>query len=239
MRVLAILQARMSSRRLPGKVLRPILGRPMLALQLERLRRCRRIDRLIVATSTGASDEPIAALCEREGTGCFRGSLEDVLDRYYQAARPHRPAQVVRLTADCPLADPGIIDRVIGFHLEGGYDFTSNSRMRTFPVGLDVSVFRRTLLEQAWRDAKLPAEREHVTLYMKSHPERYRLGDFRDAQDRSALRWTVDEPADLQFVTAVYERLYPANPRFDAQDVHRLLAREPGLAEINRRAGRT
>ncbi|HJS39355.1 MAG TPA: glycosyltransferase family protein [Burkholderiales bacterium] len=235
--VLAILQARMSSRRLPGKVLRPILGRPMLSLQIERLRRCRRIDRLIVATSSDPSDAPIAELCSRERIDCFRGDLQDVLDRFYQAASRYAPEHVVRLTGDCPLADPGLIDRVIDFHLEGGYDFTGNALVRTFPRGLDVSVFRHALLREAWREAQRPAEREHVTLYMKAHPERYRLGDFRDAQDRSHLRWTVDEPADFDFVRAVYERLYPANPSFGSADVYRLLEREPGLAAMNRVAG--
>lgn len=235
--VLAILQARMSSRRLPGKVLRPILGRPMLSLQIERLRRCRRIDRLIVATSSDPSDAPIAELCSRERIDCFRGDLQDVLDRFYQAASRYAPEHVVRLTGDCPLADPGLIDRVIDFHLEGGYDFTGNALVRTFPRGLDVSVFRHALLGEAWREARRPEEREHVTLYMKAHPERYRLGDFRDAQDRSHLRWTVDEPADLDFVRAVYERLYPANPSFGSADVYRLLEHEPGLAAMNRVAG--
>lgn len=233
-RVMAILQARMTSRRLPGKVLRTILGRPMLALQLERLKRCAGAQKLIVATSTDASDEAIAALCEREGTECFRGSLEDVLDRFHQAALTYRPDHVVRLTADCPLADPELIDRVIEFHLEGGYDFTSNALVRTYPTGLDASVVRRAALEQAWREARLPAEREHVTLYMKAHPERFRIGDFRDTQDRSSLRWTVDEPADFDFVRAVYERLYAQNPRFGMDDVFELLAREPALADINR-----
>lgn len=235
--VLAILQARMSSRRLPGKVLRPILGRPMLSLQIERLRRCRRIDRLIVATSSDPSDAPIAELCSRERIDCFRGDLQDVLDRFYQAASRYAPEHVVRLTGDCPLADPGLIDRVIDFHLEGGYDFTGNALVRTFPHGLDVSVFRHALLGEAWREAQRPAEREHVTVYMKAHPERYRLGDFRDVQDRSHLRWTVDEPADFDFVRAVYERLYPANPSFGSADVYRLLEREPGLAAMNRVAG--
>jgi spore coat polysaccharide biosynthesis protein SpsF len=236
--VLAILQARMSSRRLPGKVLRTILGRPMLSLQIERLRRCRRIDRLIVATSSDPSDAPIADLCSRERIDCFRGDLQDVLDRFYQAASRYAPEHVVRLTGDCPLADPGLIDRVIDFHLEGGYDFTGNALVRTFPVGLDVSVFRHALLGQAWREARRPEEREHVTLYMKAHPERFRLGDYREAQDRSNLRWTVDEPADFDFVRAVYERLYPANPSFDSADVYRLLEREPGLAAMNRVAGK-
>ena len=232
--ILAIVQARVSSRRLPGKVLLPILGRPMLALQLERLRRCRRPARLLVATSTDASDAPVAALCEREGVECFRGSLEDVLDRFYRAALVHRPDHVVRLTADCPLADPGLIDRVIEVHLEGSYDFTSNALVRTFPRGLDASVFRRALLEAAWREAKRPEEREHVTLYMKAQTGRYRFGDVRDDTNRSHLRWTVDEQADFDFVRAVYERLYPANPAFGSEDVYRLLEREPGLADINR-----
>lgn len=231
---LAILQARMSSRRLPGKVLRPILGRPMLALQLERLRRCRAPDRLIVATSTDASDEPIAALCDREGLECFRGSLEDVLDRYYRAALPLHPDHVVRLTADCPLADPALIDRVIRFHVEGAYDFTSNAIVRTFPAGLDVAVLRLSALDDAWREAKRPDEREHVTLFMRRNPARYRIGAYRDAQDRSGYRWTVDEQADFDLVRTIYERLYPVDPGFGTEDIYRLLARDPALMEINR-----
>lgn len=230
---LAILQARMSSRRLPGKVLRPILGRPMLALQLERVRRCRELDRLIVATSTDPSDEPIAALCAGEGIGCFRGSLEDVLDRYHQAALPLRPDHVVRLTADCPLADPALIDQVIQFHIEGGHDFTSNAIVRTFPAGLDVGIFRLAVLTDAWREAKRPDEREHVTLFMRRNAARYRIGAYRDAQDRSGYRWTVDEQADFDLVRTIYERLYPVDPAFGTDDIYRLLARDPALTEIN------
>jgi spore coat polysaccharide biosynthesis protein SpsF len=224
----------MSSTRLPGKVLRTILGRPMLSLQLERLRRCRRMEKLLVATSNNASDTPIAELCEHEQIECFRGSLEDVLDRFHQATLPHRPEHVVRLTADCPLADPELIDRVIQFHIDGGYDFTSNAIARTFPRGLDAAVFRHALLVEAWREARLPAEREHVTLFMKKHPTRYRIGAYSDARDRSHHRWTVDEQADFDFVAAVYERLYPHKPEFGSDDVYRLLEREPDLSDINR-----
>lgn len=236
--VIAILQARVSSSRLPGKVLRPILGRPMLARQLERLRRSRRIEKLLVATSDDPSDQPIAELCAAEAVACVRGSLHDVLDRYYQAAKPLAPAHVVRLTGDCPLTDPELIDAVVEFHLRGGYDFTSNAIEPSFPDGLDVAVFRYRLLEHAWQGATLASEREHVTLFMRRQPERFRIGAYKGSPDRSQMRWTVDEPADLAFVTAVYERLYPGKPDFGSGDIYQLLEREPELLLLNRGIGR-
>ena len=236
--VLAIVQARASSSRLPAKVLRPILGRPMLARQLERLRHSRRIDQLLVATSDDASDQPIADLCAAESVACFRGSLDDVLDRCYQAAKPFQPSRVVRLTGDCPLADPELIDRVIEFHLQGGYDFVSNAIEPTFPDGLDSAVFRFELLEQAWREARLPSEREHVTPFMRHHPERYKIGSYKGSPDRSYMRWTVDEPADFAFVCAIYERLYPGKADFGSEDIYRLLDKEPELLRLNGGIGR-
>lgn len=232
--VLAILQARMSSRRLPGKVLKPILGRPMLAMQIERLRRCGQIDHLVVATSLDATDTAIAQLCDAEEVPCYRGSLDDVLDRYYQAARLFQPSYVVRLTGDCPLADPYLIDEIIKFCRDGGYDFVSNAIERTFPVGLDAAVLRYSVLEQTWQEATLPAEREHVTQYIRHHPERFKIGTYTNSTNRSHLRWTVDEPADFSFVNAIYERLYPDNPGFRSDDIYQLLEREPDLLEINR-----
>ena len=236
--ILAIVQARVSSSRLPAKVLRPILGHPMLSRQLERLRRCRNVGKLLVATSDDSSDQPIAELCAAESVACFRGSLDDVLDRFYQAAKPLQPTHVVRLTGDCPLADPELIDRVIEFHLQGGYDFVSNAIEPTFPDGLDAAVFRIQLLEQAWREAKLPSEREHLTLFMRHHPERYRIGSYRGSLDRSYMRWTVDEPADFAFVSAVYQRLYPQNPDFSSENIYRLLKEEPELLQLNGGIGR-
>lgn len=236
--VLAVVQARASSSRLPAKVLRPILGRAMLSRQLERLRRCRRIDKLLVATSEDVSDQPIADLCAAESVACFRGSLVDVLDRFYQAAKPLLPSHVVRLTGDCPLADPELIDRVIEFHLQGGYDFVSNAIEPTFPDGLDAAVFRFPLLEQAWREARLPSEREHVTLFMRHHPERYKIGSYKGSPDRSFMRWTVDEPADFVFVSTIYERLYPGKPDFGSEDIYRLLNDEPELLRLNDRIAR-
>ena len=229
--ILGILQARASSRRLPGKVLKPILGRPMLERQIERLRRARRMDALVVATSSDASDDPIAALCESLAVDCFRGSLDDVLDRFCQAARPHAPRAVVRLTGDCPLADPEVIDSLIEAQARSGCDYTTNTLPpRRIPDGLDAEVIAMSCLTAAWRDAALPSEREHVTPFIYNHPERFRLERQDQPSDLSHLRWVVDEPEDFAFIAAVYEALYPTNPAFTTADVLTLLEARPDIA---------
>jgi len=228
--ILGILQARASSRRLPGKVLKPILGRPMLERQIERLRRARRLDKLVVATSTDASDEAIAALCQSLAIDCFRGSLDDVLDRFYQAARRYAPRAVVRLTGDCPLADPQVIDQLIDMHVTGGFDYISNVVRRSYPDGLDAEVMEFHCLETAWREATLPSEREHVTPFIRSQREHYRFGDLVQPQDLSNQRWVVDDPEDFTFVSAIYEALYPANPAFTTADILALLEHRPDIA---------
>ncbi|WP_420993403.1 cytidylyltransferase domain-containing protein [Cupriavidus sp. 30B13] len=233
MTVMALLQARTSSTRLPGKVLKPLLGEPMILRQIERLRRARNIGRLMVVTSDSPSDDALAACCAAAGVEVFRGSLDDVLDRFYSAVRDIRPEHVVRLTADCPLADPEVIDAVIDFYLEGGYDYASNVLPPTYPDGLDVEVFRFSVLETIWREASLPSQREHVTSFIYQHPERFRLGGLTREKDLSSLRWTVDEPSDLMFVEAVYQALYGDNPAFLMADVLRLMAQRPELLEIN------
>jgi spore coat polysaccharide biosynthesis protein SpsF len=230
--ILGILQARASSRRLPGKVLKPILGRPMLERQIERLRRSKRMERLVVATSADASDDAIAALCQSLAVDCFRGSLEDVLDRFYQAARRAAPRAVVRLTGDCPLADPIVIDRLIELHTAGGHQYTSNTLTRSFPDGLDAEVVDFGCLESAWREARLPSEREHVTPFIYHHPKRFRLGNLAEPDDLSHLRWVVDEPEDLAFIAAIYEALYPDNPAFTTADILALLERRPDIAAL-------
>src|SRR5476649_1017963 len=151
----AILQARVSSSRLPGKVLKPILGRAMLLHQLDRVRRAGSLDDLVVATSTESGDDAIETMCAAEGIRCFRGSLNDVLDRFYQAALPFNPDYIVRLTGDCPLADPELIDRVVNFLITGGFDIAGAAP--TFPDGLDVEAMRFSILETAWREATLPS----------------------------------------------------------------------------------
>lgn len=231
--MLAILQARCSSSRLPGKVLKPILGEPMIARQIERLRRSQRISRLIVATSNEASDDPLAKLCGELGIACFRGSLDDVLDRFYQAAKTFPTEHVLRLTGDCPLAAPEVIDGCIDFHLAGNYDYSTNALHETFPDGLDVEVFRFSCLEEAWKEARLPSEREHVTPFIHRRPERYRIGHYQQAQNLSGLRWTVDRAEDFQLVEAVYKELYPAKPAFTTADILALLERRPELVTLN------
>jgi spore coat polysaccharide biosynthesis protein SpsF len=230
--VLAILQARVSSSRLAGKVLKPILDRPMLQHQIDRIRRAESLDALVVATSVDASDDPVAALCERAQVACFRGSLDDVLDRFHQAARPYSPRIVVRLTGDCPLIDPMIIDRVVDFFRSGDFDLARTAD--TFPDGLDVEVMRIEILEQAWKSATRPSDREHVTLFVNRQPERFRIGEYGSATDLSHLRLTVDEPQDFELVRAIYETLYPSNPAFTTDDVLGLLAARPTLVDLNR-----
>ena len=230
---LAILQARVSSSRLPGKVLKPILRRPMLELQLERVMRAVRIDRLVVATNAEVSDDPIADLCRKIGVAVFRGNLNDVLDRFYLAAKPYCPDVIVRLTGDCPLADPAVIDYAIEYFLAHDLDYVSNCVERTYPIGLDVEVFRFICLEKSWREARLPSEREHVTPFIKNHPEWFSIGHIKSPVDLSHHRWTVDEPQDFAFVRAVYEALYPRNPRFTTDDILDFLSDHPEITMLN------
>lgn len=232
---LAVLQARVTSSRLPGKVLKPILGKPMLLRQIERVKRARRLSGLVVATSSDASDDDIERLCLEAGIECYRGSLEDVLGRFFEAAKSYSPVHVVRLTGDCPLADPQVIDYVIHRHLEGGFDYTSNSIERTYPDGLDVEVMKFSALEAAFREAVLPSEREHVTPFIYKHPERFRIGQATQSRDHSALRWTVDEPEDLVLIERIYEALYPRDPGFGQERIVAFLEENPELLDLNSR----
>lgn len=233
MRVLGVLQARFSSSRLPGKVMLPILGRPMLARQLERLRRAGSLDGLMIATSLSATDDPVARLAEEESLPVFRGSLEDVLDRFYSASLPYAPEHCVRLTGDCPLTDPQLVDTLVAAHLGGDHDYTSNALEPTFPDGMDVEVVRFACLEEAWREATLLSQREHVMPFITGQPGRYRLCSYKGGRDLSALRWTVDEPDDFELIRAIYEELYPADPAFSTSDVLALLERRPELKTLN------
>lgn len=233
MTIIALLQARCSSSRLPGKVLKPLLGKPMILRQIERLRRVRGIDELVVVTSEASSDDELAEVCRNAGITVFRGSLDDVLDRFYRAIESKTVDHVVRLTADCPLTDPATVDAVIDFYLEGGFDYASNTLSPTYPDGLDAEIFRAEVLRTIWREASLPSEREHVTSFIYKHPERFRLGNLTNAHDLSSLRWTVDTPEDFRFVEAVYGKLYAGNPEFDFADVLSLLSHQPELQAIN------
>lgn len=231
--ILAIIQARLSSTRLPEKVLKPLLGKPMLLRQIERLQHVKQIDKLLVATSVEALDDGIEELCVNHNITCFRGSLDDVLDRYYQAAKPYNPKYIVRLTADCPLTDPAVIDDVVSFYFRGDYDYASNALTPTFPDGLDIEIFKFSCLEQAWKEARLSSEREHATPYIYNNPQLFNLVNYENSVDFSHLRWTVDEPEDFEFVTKVYEALYLNDPEFSMDDILKLLKEQPALLKIN------
>jgi spore coat polysaccharide biosynthesis protein SpsF len=237
MRVLAVLQARTTSSRLPAKVLAPIRGRAMILRQIERVRRARSLDGLVVATSDDASDDALAALLAGAGVAAHRADLDDVLARFAGALGGREADHVVRLTGDCPLADPAVIDATVAHHLAEGADYTSNCAAPTFPDGLDVEVMRADALRAAAAEARLPSEREHVTPWLRAHPERFRLAELRAPVDRSALRLTVDTPADLAFVRAVYDALHPLNPDFGTDAVLALLDARPDIAALN--AGQT
>lgn len=231
--ITTILQARTGSSRLPGKVLMDLLGAPMLARQVERLRRAKHLGRLVIATSDASADDALEALATEIGVDFVRGPLDDVLRRYAIAAERFPSEHVIRVTGDCPLADPDVFDLVVAQHFETGADYSSNTIPPTFPDGLDVEVVKASLLLEADRLADRPSEREHVTMYFKNRPERFNLQNVTSNTDLSAERWTVDEPQDFAFVEAVYARLYPANPAFGWRDVLSLLEREPGIAALN------
>ncbi len=196
------------------------------------------LDKCLVATSAEASDNPIEELCRQIGVTCRRGALEDVLDRFYRAAFTQIPAHVVRLTADCPLIDPTLIDDLLQAYQRAPYGYYGNAVERTYPDGLDVEVFPFVNLKIAWQEARLPEEREHVTPFLWRNPQRFSPGSYLDTTDRSQLRWTVDEPRDLAFVQRVFAELHPHNPAFTRHDVFRLLEQQPEIAQINAGCGR-
>ena len=229
------IEARMTSTRLPGKVLKLAAGRPLLAHMIARLERCAALDRIVIATSANATDDPIAALAERLGVGCFRGSEDDVLGRVLAAARAHDAEVVVETSGDCPLIDPAIVSEVVARFSDGGVDYCSNTLERTYPRGMDVQVFPTAVLAEVDRLTDAPADREHVSLYIYEHPERYRLRSVRAEHARGAdVRLTVDTPEDLALVREVLEALYPANPGFSLADVLDLLDARPELRALNR-----
>lgn len=229
--ILALLQARMSSTRLPGKVLKPLAGAPLILRQIERVRRSRRIDRLVVATSDQPSDDTLASALQDAGVEVFRGPLDDVLARFLGALDAFPAEQVVRLTADCPLIDPQLIDAVIELHLRTGADYSPNRLAAAgFPKGQDVEVITAAALRRAGAEAATPEEHEHVTWGVWNHPDRYRISRLEPPVDEGDIRWTVDRPDDLEFVQAVYAALYPAKPAFSSDDIRAFVRANPQWA---------
>ena len=240
MTAVAIIQARMGSSRLPGKILADLAGQPMLARCVARVGRAQLLDEVLVATTTSPADDATAELCAARGWRCFRGSEDDVLDRYYQAARLHGADLVVRVTSDCPFIEPEIVDRVMREFgdRQPHVDYVSNFIPgRTYPRGLDVEVFTVRALERAWREDGNSAWREHVTEYILRNPDRFRLHGVRHSENLSRWRWTVDTAEDLRLAKLIYDAF--RHDLFSWRDVLDLLAKHPQWAEINRNVAQT
>jgi len=227
--VLGVVQARMSSSRLPGKVLEPILGKPMIVRQLERLARCSRLTDIVVATSTNPEDDHLAEVVRDAGWEVFRGPQQDVLGRFITVLDARPSPAIARLTADCPLTSPEVVDLVVVAFEATDVDYLSNTLKPTYPDGLDVEVVRTEALKRIANTSTDPHEREHVTLGVYRRPDEFRIQSFTDplGRDHSGLRWTVDNADDLAFVRAVYAALLPTHPRFEYDDVLRWLEQNP------------
>jgi spore coat polysaccharide biosynthesis protein SpsF len=233
MRVVGIIQARMGSTRLPGKVLKDICGETMLARVVRRVQRARTLSQVIVATTISPADDLLVAECKRLEVTVFRGAEQDVLDRYYWAAQANLAEAVVRITSDCPLIDPGVVDQVVYAFLSAEPDYASNTLERTYPRGLDIEVMAAASLERAWREAREFYQRVHVTPYFYENPNLFCLLSVKAESDYSGYRLTVDTPEDLVFVQKVYARL-KNDISTTWMNVVQLLAREPALIELNR-----
>jgi len=237
--MLTLIQARRGSSRLPDKVSLDLVGRPLLVRQVERVRLAQRVGQVAVITTTDPADDALAALCQQHGIAVFRGNALDLLDRHYQAARHFGETEaVVKIPSDCPLIDPAIIDKVLGVYeaTKGQYDFVSNLHPATYPDGNDVEVMTLAALETAWREARRPLEREHTTPFFWENPDRFRLANvpWETGLDYSmSHRFTIDYAADYDFIKAVYEALYPANPAFSLADILTLLKQRPDIYALN------
>lgn len=235
MKITAIVQARTGSTRLPGKVLLDLAGEPMLARVVNRLSRAKLVDEIVVTTTVGPGDDQIVNLCQLRGWRYFRGSEDDLLDRYYRTAKDYCAEVVVRVTSDCPLIEPQVVDKVVKIFLDRlpDLDYASNTLpKRTFPRGLDTEVMIFEALEKAWHEDDNSVWREHVTTYIRNHPKRFKLFGVVNNEDFSYMRWTVDTPEDLDFVRRIYEHF--EHDRFSWQEVLILLERHPEWLAINR-----
>jgi spore coat polysaccharide biosynthesis protein SpsF len=232
--IITLLQARLSSTRLPGKVLKELQGYPMLIQQINRINQSQMHGTLIVVTSTNEEDKALLSCCKDYNIPCHTGSLNDVLDRFYQVATLYNPDHIVRLTGDCPLSDPEVIDHVINTHLSGNFDYTSNTVTPTYPDGLDVEVFRFSALERAWNEADSPYDREHVTPFIYRNNKEFHIGQAYNSTNLSKLRWTVDWPEDFTLIEKIYAHLFPIKPQFNLQDILDLLNKHPDLQKINK-----
>jgi spore coat polysaccharide biosynthesis protein SpsF len=225
----------MTSTRLPGKVLLPIEGKPMILQQIERLQRCQTLEQIVVATSVDPSDDPLVEVLTEAGIECVRGPLDDVLARFVLVLKQYKADVVVRLTGDCPLACPEIVDQVVDAFHASSADYLSNTLLPTYPDGLDVEVLTSQTLFEIGDLSADPDEHEHVTLGIYRRPDRFRVANFVDPEgsDRSRLRWTVDNEGDFAFVSKIYSHFLPAKPNFDYADIVHFLETNPHLSRTD------
>ena len=235
MRKLIIVQARMTSTRLPGKVMKIVCDKPLLEHLIDRLKRVKYADQIVIATTVNETDDQIVALCKKLDISCFRGSEEDVLGRYYEAAVEYGGDVIIRITSDCPLIDPHIVDQVIAYYVDNkdNVDYVSNCLNRTYPKGMGVEVFPSSILKEAYEEAKEAHDREHVTPFIKNRSSRYRLGDIEHSTDLSHYRLTVDTPEDMELIRRIFESLYYQNPLFSLKDMLDQMERTPEWETIN------
>ena len=235
MRTLIIVQARMGSSRLPGKVLKEVCGKTLLEHLIVRLRRVKQVDNIVIATTIKEQDSQIVDLCIKLNTSFYRGPEDDVLSRYYEAALNYEADLVVRVTSDCPLIDPSIIDSVVSFYInnQDRADYVSNCLKRTYPKGMDVEVSSFSILKEAYEEAKENYEREHVTPFIISRPSRYRLHNIEHSTNLSHYRLTVDTPEDMELIRRIFETLHYKKSAFSLKDILLVMEDNPEWIDIN------
>lgn len=237
-KIIAVIQARVGSTRLPNKVLLDLEGKTVIEHVINRVSKSKLVSETVVATTVLDQDLKIVDLCSGIGVRVYRGSENDVLDRFYQAAKQLNAGHIVRVTADCPLIDHKVIDDVLSLHLKKKSDYTSNTIKETFPDGEDVEAFTFGALKRAWQDAELPSEREHVTPYIRNNPGIFQLENLSSPVDLSGKRWTLDEEKDYEFIVKIYGALYKKNKFFGMKEILRLLRSHPEFEKINGRIAR-
>lgn len=239
-RVNAVIQARMGSERLPGKTMLPIAGRPAIGLLIERLRYSGKIEDIVLATTVKAEDDVIEKFCRENGVICFRGESDDVLHRVYAAAKKYSTDVVAYVTGDCPLLDPWLIDKCIDIFLKSDYDYLSNFIEQSYPPGIDVQIFKFSVLDEVNRLANADKFREHVTLYILKHTEKYKLYNVKAPHHFYFPDWhlELDEPKDYELIKRIYENLYTKNPKFTTADIINLLKNNADWLNINKDVNR-
>lgn len=232
MKPVAIIQVRMGSTRLPGKVLKKLNGISVLECLCDQLNYSRLLNDKIIATTSNSEDDVIVNFCESKGIKCFRGSVNDVLDRYHKCAKKFSINTIIRITSDCPLMDPQVVDDVIDFYLKNSYDYVNNFYKRTYPYGNDVEIFSLKVLEKVWEKATKPSEREHVTPYIYNNPDEFSLGWIENKENLSEFHWTVDRKEDLIFVQKIFKKI--SKRPILMKDIIDVIKDDPSLLEINK-----